>query len=211
MSAEDEVTHPLVEQVLTAIQNEVDVLKEGVSEYQLIEKFQTDPYRLFDKEALRNSRNLFQTHFLLFHCLYLLREQWRQNQTGELTISAMKIKLEPLTSHGPALAETEPLRAYYLDWSHFSRTTESDVDDMLNSFWQAMSNTLVGGVSETEKINALEVLGFAPDASPTTQQIKRHYRALQHQNHPDKGGSLTFSQSLTAAYKTLMVTGRAEN
>ena len=211
MSAEDEVTHPLVEQVTIAIQDQLALLREGVSEYQLIEKLQNAPYWLFDKNALRESRNLFQTHFLLFHCLYTLRDSWRRGQIGELAISATSIKLHPYKSDGPAIAEADPLRTYYLDWSHFSRTTESNVDDMLNSFWKAMSDNAYGIVSEPDKADALEVLGFAPDATPTTQQIKRQYRSLQHQNHPDKGGNNTLSQSLTAAYKTLMINKQTED
>ncbi|MBD3586526.1 molecular chaperone DnaJ [Salinimonas sp. HHU 13199] len=211
MSAEDEVTHPLVEQVTIAIKDQLALLKEGISEYQLIETLQSEPYRLFDKEALRESRNLFQTHFLLFHCLYTLRDEWRQKQTGELVISATKIKLNTYIAQNQAMTEVDPLRTYYLNWSHFSRTTESDVDDMLNSFWKAMSHNVSGTVNAADRISALDTLGFAPDSAPTIQQIKRQYRALQHQNHPDKGGSLALSQSLTAAYKILMVNGRDDH
>jgi curved DNA-binding protein CbpA len=49
---------------------------------------------------------------------------------------------------------------------------------------------------------ALNVLGLPSNA--TRQQIKRRYRALAKQYHPDRGGDQQQMQRIIAAYELLM-------
>ena len=49
-----------------------------------MKKHEAEHYEFFDKEALRDPLALFQTRFLLFHCLYKLRERWRKEKKYEL-------------------------------------------------------------------------------------------------------------------------------
>lgn len=49
---------------------------------------------------------------------------------------------------------------------------------------------------------ALAVLGLSPGASK--EQIKRRYRTLAKQYHPDRGGDQQKMQQLVAAYELLM-------
>lgn len=60
---------------------------EGLSEHSLINLLQQEPHCFFDEQALRDSHTLFQTHFLLFHCLYRLQKQWAEARFAVLEIS----------------------------------------------------------------------------------------------------------------------------
>ena len=53
-----------------------------------------------------------------------------------------------------------------------------------------------------ERQQALAVLGLPPSA--TRQQIKRRYRVLAKQYHPDRGGDRRQMQRIIAAYEVLM-------
>ncbi len=177
---------------------------EGISEFEIITLLKKPPYLLFDDDALRDPLMLFQTHFVLFHSLYHLRNEWRAQNIGELSIGAMLIKLKPAMSFNASLQVADPLADYYLDWHNFSATDEAGVEDLLNRFWQAMA----GGELQDEV--ALEALN---EASSTLQldsleglslvKLKQQYRRLQHAKHPDKGGSVDGSQRVLHAYTTL--------
>jgi curved DNA-binding protein CbpA len=52
-----------------------------------------------------------------------------------------------------------------------------------------------------ERQQALNVLGLPPNATP--QQIKRRYRTLAKQYHPDRGGNQQQMQRIIAAYEYL--------
>lgn len=53
-----------------------------------------------------------------------------------------------------------------------------------------------------QRQQALAVLGLPPSA--TRQQIKRRYRVLAKQHHPDRGGDQRQMQRIIAAYELLM-------
>ena len=53
-----------------------------------------------------------------------------------------------------------------------------------------------------ERQQALRVLGLPPNATP--QQIKRRYRTLAKQHHPDRGGDRQQMQRIIAAYELSM-------
>ncbi len=53
-----------------------------------------------------------------------------------------------------------------------------------------------------ERQQALSILGLPPNA--TRQQIKRRYRVLAKQHHPDRGGDQRQMQRIIAAYELLM-------
>jgi curved DNA-binding protein CbpA len=53
-----------------------------------------------------------------------------------------------------------------------------------------------------QRQQALAVLGLPPNATP--QQIKRRYRTLAKQHHPDRGGDPRQMQKIIAAYEFLM-------
>jgi DnaJ-domain-containing protein 1 len=179
-----------------------DILKEypqGLSEHQLITRLKQPQVGILSARLnLADPLCLFQTHFYLFHQLYQLRNQLREQQQGDITISATRICLGPFTPGVKALGESDSLAAYYLDWDNFANTGKEDVNALLDDFWQRMA----GQVPEHERRQALEVLDLPEDAS--VQQIRRQYRILMHKHHPDKGGNTEVTRKLNNAYRKLL-------
>lgn len=196
--------HPLLQVLKQAVYTERPLLREGVSEYQLIRKLSGAPYFIFDAEALRENLTLFQTHFLLFHCLYLLQQEW--SHKGEnLTVCALRIHLstytEPTQGQLPAVAT--PLKSYYLNWDNFVQTASSDIAVMLDNFWQKMF-TLPETITRTDIDDAVRILQLNETQWQHTAMLKQQYRKLLHQCHPDKGGDHHSTQQLTQAYQLLL-------
>jgi hypothetical protein len=174
-----------------------------VSEFELIRTLQREPYELLSERALRGSLSLFQTHFLVFHCLYRLRDEWREEQLCDLRIEPLAIACEPLAAtEGERLpAAADKLRAYYLDLSHFDTTSGADVDDLLASFWSGAGHPREA-IRADERSQAMVIMDL--DTMPENQrQLKRIYRQHVHQNHPDKGGEAQAMHSLQWAYQVL--------
>ena len=176
----------------------------GMSEFELISALKKPPYSVFDTNALSDSLVLFQTHFMLFHVLYHLRKDWRSDGSGELDIGATSIKLSPITIDKKTLSKADPLADYYLDWQHFSSTSERDVNEMIDDFWQAMGGTNISLQADDATLaEAALCLGIADLDSLNLAQLKIQYRKQQHIAHPDKGGSVEEAQKISAAYMVL--------
>ncbi|MCH2456271.1 DNA-J related domain-containing protein [Idiomarina sp.] len=172
------------------------------TEHQLIEALQAEPYQFFDKAALRDPLNLFQTHFILFHSLYKLRERWRLQKKYELFIHTLNIECQPWQQGEKDLAENDPLAEYYLDLSQLSSTSETDVESMLNDFWERMGQDFsTKQLMPTDE--ACEVMELTPPL--TEKQVKKQYRRLVHKYHPDKGGSVAKMQNVQKAYRAILV------
>ena len=92
-----QVHEVLADLLVDILSTMTDLFRQGVSEYQLISKLKNPPYSVFDDEALRDPLVLFKTHFVLFHALYCLRNQWRMSGIGELDIHALNIQLSAPT------------------------------------------------------------------------------------------------------------------
>lgn len=177
----------------------------GYSEYELITLLQQPPYEFFDKSAMNDPLKLFQTHFLLFHCLYRLRAQWLDSKQALLDISALKIVRSPLKNTGlsPTDCPTldDPLAQYYLDLSHLSNTERSDIEELLASFWQGInqpSNRFDSKESLTEAMKILEL-----KAPVEVKDLKGQYRRLAQRYHPDKGGNSEHFKKICRAYHQL--------
>lgn len=175
----------------------------GFSEHQLFKLFQQAPHEFFATDALRDPLLLFQTHFLLFHCLYNLKQRWAISQQAELEISALLIIKRPLNykrvteKQDQALLRADPLAQYYLNWSHFSSTTEDDVETLLNSFWRKVFNPKnADDIQDSLKIMQL-------DAPVSTLQLKVQYRRLAQSHHPDKGGDSEHFKKICQAFHQL--------
>jgi len=180
---------------------------EGVSEHQLLTLLQKPPYNFFAKDALTDPLLLFQTHFLLFHCLYCLREQWLKNNIGILNISALQIIKAPIAKTSSNsnlfsntrfnLEQADPLAQYYLDCSHLTSTTSEDVEALLSGFWKKISAPL-----STEPLeHALSIMNLEPPI--TLKDLKVQYRRLAQQYHPDKGGDSEHFKNICRAYHQL--------
>jgi len=173
----------------------------GISEFDLIKRLEADGHTGFDKDCLRSNLSLFQTHFLLFHSLYLLRDELASNGREHLDIQPLCIQLIPTSSKhsnqsqsNTALDAHDPLRDYYLDLNHFDNTQNADVDALLNQFWQRF-------VSNDDRLTALAVLELQDPVDWPT--IKTQHRRLAMQHHPDRGGDAERLQAINAAMDTL--------
>jgi len=183
----------LAEQVLELLCE----MPEGCSEYQLIQQLKARHSTHIPHLALTDKLVLFRTHFLLFNALYQLRDRLWQEQRAHLLINPLCVQLQPYRAGPEALSEHDPLRAYYLNLQHLRETSEDDVEKLLASFWTRMQ----GG---DEKRAALELFELEELNEPLTLLlIKRRYRQLVSQHHPDRGGSTTRLQSINLAMEIL--------
>ncbi len=168
---------------------------DGISEFELIKWLEAQGQDGFDKHCLRGNLSLFQTHFLLFHTLYRLRDELCEQGKAHLHISALCIRLTPITQTGTAAIDGhDPLRAYYLDLDNLQQTRDEDVEALLGSFWQRF-------LGNDERRQALDVLELQDPVDWPT--IKTQHRRLAMQHHPDRGGDEERLQAINAAMDRL--------
>src|SRR5690554_3643246 len=196
-------TQAALAQQLGSLQNAIaDILlssPEPIKEFDLIQQLQQPPYQLLSTNALRGELQLFRTHFLIFHCLYRLQDLWRSEQSFELAIDPLQIKLHSYQVVMPGLTKEDPLKSYYSNWANMINTTEADVDDLLNAFWRGFVGEVVTSEDLTQAFAAMEL-----EQLPATETLLRsHYRRLVHVHHPDKGGEVTRMQIIQHAYQLL--------
>ena len=165
----------------------------GLSEYELLTQLASeDAYFNYDRT---DSLALFQRHFLLFHCLYLLQHDLLRSQTGVLQISALEIRLWPYRAGVQGLGPADPLRDYYLDISNLETTNLEQVDDLLENFWVALARN-------ESRSEALSLLGLADPIDDG--EIRRRYKQLVMQHHPDRGGDGRRLQQFNFAISQLL-------
>ncbi|WP_240919847.1 DNA-J related domain-containing protein [Paraglaciecola sp. 20A4] len=180
----------------------------GISEYALLKYLQNDAGddEISSHLSLTDPFSMFQSHFLLFHALYHLRQQWRASGQGDISIHTLKIQAiayTPISNKSPVVA-VDPLAAYYLDWQNLLGTTTEDVNQLLKDFWlhfDCDENALANQhFSKTDPQLELSyaVLKLPFNSSP--DEVKRQYHKLLHQFHPDKGGDTPYAQTLQIAY-----------
>ena len=134
--------------------------------------------QLADDEQLQ----LFRVNFLLMNALYQLQAELYE-EGWWLVISTLDIRLEPLAktpeaSHAFAIGEN--LRSYYLDWQVFWQTDREEVEALLGSFWRACER-------DEHRAEALTLFALPTGAQPDA--IRRRWRELALQHHPDRGGN----------------------
>jgi len=184
--------------LLSAIEQ---LLDEGapLSEYQLIQRLKQQDLVASDYSA--SPLSLFRVHFCVFNALYQI--QARRARNGQaLVISPLTIYLRSLEAEeGAALAELEaqPLRAFYLDWTHYHQATEETVVELLSDFWRRYGRR--GQVDQRRRREALAELGLEDPV--TLAEIKYRYRRLAMAHHPDRGGSGERLRAINAALAVL--------
>ena len=173
----------------------------GLSEFELIQKLEAEGQPGFETDCLKGNLSLFQTHFFLFHSLYLLKEQLReqlvldQEQQYQLEISPLCIQLIPLKeNNATSLAEHNPLRDYYLDLNNLKEVNETEVNQLFTRFWERF-------ITNDERRDALKELELQDPVDWPT--IKKQHRRLAMQHHPDRGGDEERLQAINAAMELL--------
>jgi len=166
----------------------------GLTEHDLMRKL-ADDNPDFGPSAFADELSLFQCHFILYHHLYRLQDERWNEREGDLAIHCLKIALRPYPDDADRLPATpDPLRTYYLDLSHLENTGKQDVLEMLDTFWLRFARL-------GHRAEALAALGLADPVD--YPEIKRRYRELAMEHHPDRGGELEKLQAINAAMELL--------
>lgn len=194
---------PTPDQIIPLLEPILERHPDGLSEYELLKQLagQSSFFAKSDTDSPSRGLSLFQRHFLLFHCLYLLEQRYRANQSGILIISALEIKLRPYRDDNEtnqadaALTTPDPVRDYYLDITQLQATSEHDLDEMLGKFWLALARY-------DTRDETLALLGLSDPVDDLT--IRKKYRELVMQHHPDRGGDTDTILQLNAAISKLL-------
>ncbi|WP_018868041.1 MULTISPECIES: DNA-J related domain-containing protein [unclassified Thioalkalivibrio] len=169
----------------------------GCTEHALIAQLHDQGVEPFAAARLQEPLSLFQTHFLLFHCLYRLRDVLAQG--GEwLRIHCLDIGIEPLRAVDTASgvpARADPLRSYYLDLTRLEGMDAAAVEALLGEFWSQLA-------CDERREQALEVLGLEDPVD--ADAIRQQYRRLAQRHHPDRGGDTAALQRINAARWVLL-------
>jgi DnaJ-domain-containing protein 1 len=139
---------------------------------------------------------LFRQHFILFHALYLLQQELLEQESALLTISPLRIVLQPYQAgSADQLCVADELRRYYLDLTQLHATGVAEVEALLNAFWRQLART-------DQRAQALAALGLSDPVDDAS--IRRRYRELVMRHHPDRGGETAQLQILNAALAMLL-------
>jgi len=159
----------------------------------ILEKTKCKEYEIFKHlksegklpaNALATPLSLFRTHFLIYNALYRLQAKTLIHQNYAIDISSIEIVIRPFTLHVDSLnqsniSEFDPLALFYLDLNHLNQTSETDVNQLLDQFWLYYFD-------DGQKQQALKTLKLSEPVD--SQIIKKQYRRLAMQHHPDRGG-----------------------
>ncbi len=169
----------------------------GLSEHALLGLLREAGYLNFGP-AEDGLHHLFCAHFLLFHALYRLRDRTRTERRGHLEIGPLRIRWLSCLEGPDALAAPDPLREYYLDPANLRATTARDVADLVGAFWARLGR-------RERRAEALAQLGLADPVDDDI--VKRAYRRLAMEHHPDRGGDKERLQAINAAARLLLKPG----
>ena len=178
-----------------AIEQELDRHPQGIREYDLIGALKAQGYFAFLPPPPAEPQDLFRAHFLLFHALYVLRDRLLASKRALLQIDALCIRRLPWRAGDRALASPDPLRGYYLDWKNLDDSSADDVSELIASFWKRLGRM-------DKRSEALAVLGLSDPVDDDT--IKRTWRRLAMEHHPDRGGDGDCLQAINAAVELLL-------
>lgn len=194
-----------IDQMMVAIEALLRQQESGLPELKLIKALQGSPWHLLGAINFAESSELYPAHFLVFHCLYRLRDSLTY-QGETLDISPLLIRLRSQrTVAGSGLPDQEdPLRLFYLDLSQY-HLSASKVQRLLDDFWSGRA----GATSPAELDRAASELGFSsvPD---NFEETRAAYRKKAMATHPDRGGSTGKIQAVNQAFALLRRHFRSE-
>jgi len=186
----------LMETLKQAVTEILQVGDEGISEYELITRLEIYPELAILLERKNGERlALFRIHFLICHALYTLKDEWYQSGTARLEITPLLIRRHPYIAGDDAITLVDKVRDYYLDLQNLIETDEQGVDELLSSFWIGMNRY-------EHRDEALAVLGLTDPVED--KEIRKTYRSLAMQHHPDRGGDKEIIQKLNDAAHLLL-------
>jgi len=184
--------NPLIIPILEILKTATD----QIGEYDIICRLEEQGMVFHDDNDSFNVAT-FKKHFMTMNALYRLQRDLLEDGYY-LNISALDITIEPL---GPSTnqqllmhAAEHNIREYYLDWRHFDNTSEDEINELLSNFWQMY-------YAKDKQEEALAILELNSGAG--WDRVKRAYRRLAAEHHPDKGGNDARFIEIREAYEVL--------
>lgn len=159
-------------------------------EYALIQLARTQLTE-FPQQSLSDSFTLFRCHFLIRHCLYCLRNEWRLQHEAELTISPLFIEKTQWCEATPGIQPYDAVADFYLDVQNLERITPEEVSLLLNGFWDKFH-------ANHAKQALCRLLNINIESSD--QILQREWRRASMRLHPDKGGDIERFKQVQSAY-----------
>lgn len=167
----------------------------GIKEYDLIQQLQKQGYFGFLDRKPALAPDMFRAHFILFHALYLLQDKLLASHDQWLEISVLNIQLHPGSQGNGNIGQHDEVRNFYLDLANLEDTSEDDVYELIASFWKNMAR-------DAGREEALSTLGLSDPVDRDT--IRKQYRRLAMQHHPDRGGNKARLQEINIAAGILL-------
>ena len=170
---------------------------DGIKEYDLLVLLRNEGLPIFADAETRETLDLFKSHFMLFHLLYILRDRLRQEEKADITIHCLNISLALFADSKETLLPDrfDALREYYLDLDNFEGMEQEDVDRMIDDFWKRFC-------SLDKRAEGLAALGLEDPVSEA--EIKKRYREMVFEHHPDQGGDPDEFRKVTQAVTILL-------
>jgi DnaJ-domain-containing protein 1 len=190
--------NPLIAAILILLKRNLN----GISEFDILKALK-DQFPEFNHLAEDDNLQLFRQHFLIMNALYQLQASLWQDEKLVLSIHALQINILPTdqvkqtNSFELSNNVDAKLAAYYLDWSEYEKTDETEVSRLISSFYQRMD-------LEGDKQSALNILKINTP-SPSKLEIKQQYRKLVQKHHPDTGGNPATFIEIRQAYEQLLL------
>ena len=167
----------------------------GIREFDLMKALSAHVGAAYQVRLRGDVLSLFQSHFLLFHCLYLLRDGLRQRCEFDLDIHCLNIQLLPYqATDSNFLALSDSLRDYYLDINHLNNASVDGVTELLGRFWGQYQG-------QAEHQDAHDLFGLT--APVAFSDLKDRYRRLVMDHHPDRGGATEKLQYINESFTRL--------
>ena len=162
---------------LQTVSQQLEQAPQGLSEYDLLSQLRDQGFFPFWQQAPALPEELFRAHFLLYHALYLLRDDYLQKQHAVLQIEVLKIQMLPYQAGDEMLSSVDSLRSYYLDVTNLEQTP-AEINEMIAAFWRRLSKV-------EQRSEALAELGLQDPVDDAA--IRQAYRRKVMQHHPDRG------------------------
>ena len=168
---------------------------QGWKEYELLLALEARGQPGFEREGDRSRLGLYRRHFRLFHALYMLRDRLHGEAASDLHVHCLDIRLRAYRNpEAWQPAERDGLREHYRDLDRGEALTEAEVEALI-------AGGLRRSFARERRTEALAALGLADPVSDS--EIRRRFRTLALEHHPDLGGDPQRFQQISAAVSWL--------
>ncbi len=196
---------PLTEPVLRLLQGQLLTIicsapvagAEPIEEHYLLSRL---GLKLQSEAELSEELARFQQHFVLYHLLYRVQAQLLALGQGYLCIELARVRLVACSDAAEHVDDASR-RQYYQHWPNFYLMSEQLLEQQLDAFWQYFTRGR-GRLAEISAADAITLLQLEPGF--TLGQLKKAYRTLALQHHPDRGGNAGQFIALRQAYQQLL-------